>query len=344
MQAVVLRERGSLEVSDVDEPVLAPGGIVVASAYAGVCGSDVRSWRHGSPRLKGPQVLGHEVSGRIVATDAPDLPVGTRVAVCPGVSCQRCEMCQRGGAIWCPYRVALGYDFPGGMAERFAVPARAIEIGCAVVVPDSLSLRAAALAEPLHTVLNGQERARVHADDSVLVVGLGPIGTLHTAVARSRGAAPVLGIDVLQERVSAAAAVLGSDAVSMSPGDVATVRKLAPRGGWDVVILASNSPSAFELAFGAAAPGGRILAFAGMPPASSTVPVDLNRVHYQQLEIIGAFGGNPEYFRAAVRWLERATIDSDHLVTTTVPLAEATTAFDLCERGEGLKTAISINP
>ena len=119
MHALVYRQPGSIELAEVDEPLLPAGGVVIQSAYAGVCGSDVRSWRHGSPRLKGAQVLGHEVSGTVIVTDVPRLPVGTRVAVCPGASCMRCERCQRGGAIWCPNRRTLGYDFPGGMAERF---------------------------------------------------------------------------------------------------------------------------------------------------------------------------------------------------------------------------------
>ena len=96
-------------------------------------------------------------------------------------------------------------------------PAAAIELGCAVSVPDQPEPARGSLAEPLHTVLNGQAQAQIAAGDSVLVVGLGPIGTLHVAVARSRGAGPVLGVDRLPDRVQAAAAVLGPDAVREPP-------------------------------------------------------------------------------------------------------------------------------
>ena len=89
MRALVYRPPGSIEVTDVPEPVLTRGGVVVASAYAGVCGSDVRSWQHGSPRLTGEQVLGHEGVGVVADSDVADLPVGTGVTVCPGVSCLR---------------------------------------------------------------------------------------------------------------------------------------------------------------------------------------------------------------------------------------------------------------
>ncbi len=342
MQALMYRSVGVLEITEVDAPKLPSGGVVVGTAYAGVCGSDIRSWRHGNARLKGPQILGHEVSGTIIGSDVGDLPVGTRVAVCPGISCLRCEQCQRGGAIWCRQRRSLGYDFPGGMAEQFALPSEAVELGCVVPVPDHLSLRAASLAEPLHTVLNGQARARVGADDSVLVIGLGPIGTLHTAVARSRGAGPVFAVDILDGRVAAAAAFLGHDAARVHPGDASTVRSWAPRAGFDIVVLAAGSAPAVTLAFQVVAPGGRILAFAGMPADKSVVPIDLNRIHYQQLDLVGAFGGSPESFRHAVRWLAQSNLDLDGFVTTAVSLAQGVEAFELCEQGVGLKTSIAV--
>jgi L-iditol 2-dehydrogenase len=343
VRALLYREPGHIEVTDVDEPKLPAGGVVISSAFAGVCGSDITSWRHGSQRLKGPQVLGHEVSGTIIESDAAQLPVGLEVTVCPGISCQRCEQCQAGGAIWCPNRRSLGYDFAGGMAERFAVPVEAVELGSVVRVPSGLSLRAASLAEPLHTVINGQDRADINSRDCVLVIGLGPIGTLHSAVARSRGAAPVIAIDVLEERVEAAASVLGSGGIRVSPGDARTVRGWAPRNGWDVVVVAAGVAPAMQLALDVVAPGGRVLAFAGMPADKASVPIDMNRVHYQQLRIIGAFGGNPEGFRRAVRWLAESRLPLDRFITTAVPLSDAVSAFELCERGVGLKTSIAVD-
>lgn len=343
MRAVRYAEPGTIEIAEVGEPVLSPGGIVVSTAFAGICGSDIRSWRHGNARLKGPQVLGHEVSGTVTRSAADEFPVGSRVTVCPGMSCQRCEMCQRGGAVWCPNRRSLGYDLPGGMAERFALPSQAIELGCVVSVPDGLSLRAASLAEPLHTVINGQDRAGIDSNDSVLVIGLGPIGTLHTVVARSRGATPVIGLDMNAERVAAAARILGPDHLHSAPDDPGLVRSWAPRDGWDVVILAAGAASAVELALEVVAPGGRVLAFAGMPADRSVVPIDLNRIHYRQLNLVGAFGGSPRTFRRAVRWLADSTLPLEEFVTSTVSLLDGVHGFELCEKGVGLKTSIAVS-
>lgn len=343
MQALKFIEPGTVRVVDVDLPKLPPGGLVVRTAFAGVCGSDVRTWKHGSPRLKGQQVLGHEASGTIVESDAPGLPVGTRVAVCPGMPCLRCEQCQRGGVAWCVNRESLGYDIPGAMAEFFALPALAVELGCVVPLPSSLSLRTASLAEPLHTVLSGQDRARIGHGQSVLVIGLGPIGTLHAAVARSRGAGPVLAVDRLPERTDAAAAILTEMGIGVALADEEAIRGAAPTHGWDTVIVAAGSAAAITAGIGHASPGGSVLAFGGLPPDRPLVDVDFNVVHYQQLTLVGAFGGSPRHFRQAVSWLAASPLDGATFITETRDLSHAAEAFVLVEQGVGLKTSISVS-
>jgi len=342
MRALMYLEPGRIELEEIAEPTLPSGGLLVHSGFVGVCGSDVRTWRHGNARLAGPQVLGHEVAGVVVESDVADVPVGARVAVCPGVPCMRCEDCQKARHNLCANRRVLAYDFPGGMAEAFAVPADAVAAGCVAVLPESLSLKDAALAEPLHTVINGQNQAAVTPHDSVLVLGLGPIGTLHTAVSLSRGAGPVLGLDLNPDRVAAAAAALGDDAVGVVPDDLAALKAQGGRRGWDVVILANGALAAVETAFSVVAPNGRVLAFAGMPAAKAQVPIDMNRLRYQQFSLIGAFAGTPTTFREAVAWLGRTSIDLDTIVTHTVPLASAPDAFAQVEAGIGIKTVVEI--
>ena len=345
MKAVVLHGPGDLRIEDVPDPTLPPGGLVVEPVTVGVCGSDVRTWRHGSPRLTGPQVLGHEVGGIVCASDVASLPVGTPVAVCPGAPCLECHACQTGRHNLCRRRKVLGYDTPGGMAQLCAVPAEWVRSGGVVQLPSSLPPVFGAVAEPVHTVLNGQEQAQISSGESVLVLGLGPIGVLHASVARSRGASPVVGADINPERVAGASALLGASAVvHMADGWEAAARARTPEaGGFDVVVLATGAKAAVETALRLVAMGGRILAFAGMPPGSSLVDVDLNAIHYRQISLVGAFGGTPPYFRRAVRWLSEATLDLRGYTPLRFPLAAAREAFGSVERGEGLKTLIEIS-
>ena len=345
MKAVVLHGPGDLRIESVRDPALPVGGLIIEPVTVGVCGSDVRVWRHGSPRLTGPQVLGHEVGGIIRASDVAGLPAGTAVAVCPGAPCLECGACQAGRHNLCRRRKVLGYDTPGGMAEMCAVPSEWVRSGGVVPLPPSLEPVFGAVAEPTHTVLNGQDRARVAPLESVLVLGLGPIGVLHVSVARSRGASPVMGADVNSERVAAAAALLGESAVvKMAEGwEVAARARTPEASGFDVVVLATGAKAAVATAVDLVAPGGRILAFAGMPPESSVVDVDLNAMHYRQISLVGAFGGTPPHFRRAVRWLSETSLDLRGYTPIRFALEAAPEAFASVERGEGLKTLLEVS-
>lgn len=345
MRAVVLHGPDDLRVEDVAEPVLPPGGLLIRPAFLGICGSDVRSWRHGSPRIEGPQVLGHEISGRVVASDTSGIAVGTPVAVCPGAPCGDCRACSAGRGNLCAQRRVFGYDLPGGMAELLAVPADWVRNGGVVGLDAGRSLDYGALVEPLHTVLNGQEQARIADGDSVLVLGLGPIGVLHVASARSRGAAPVVGVDPDRARVSAAGEILGAaDVEPMDDGWVGRVRARVGGGRFDVVVVAVGSREAVAQAIDLTEAGGRILAFAGMAPGHHVMDVDLNGLHYRQLSLVGTFGGTPAHFRRAVSWLGGSTLDVGAYAPLRFGLSDALDAFASVERGDGLKTLLAIDP
>jgi L-iditol 2-dehydrogenase len=344
MRAVVFHGPDDLRIEDVPEPVLPRGGLIVRPRTVGICGSDIKTWHAGNHRISGPQILGHETAGIVVESDDAGFPPGMAVALCPCSPCLECEYCQAGLQNFCPRRECLGYQHAGGMADLIAVPAVSLRVRGVVPVPSSLPLELAALAEPLHTVLNGQDRARTSPTDSVLILGLGPIGILHAAVARSRGAAPVLGVDPVPERATRAAAILGSRQTLAMAGEWESEARARVEGsGWDLVVIANGSPKSVETALSFVAPLGRILAFAGLPATAPSVVIDWNRIHYQQIQIIGAFGGTPAYFRRAMKWLASTDLELDQLVTSQLPLEAALDAFKATEHGEGLKTMLRIS-
>lgn len=343
MKAVVLHGPDDLRVEEVPEPGLPTGGLLVRPAFAGICGSDVRTWRHGSPRLRGPQVMGHEFAGRVAASDAEDVEVGQPVAICPGAPCGVCRACIADRSNLCPDRSVLGYDRPGGMAELVAVPPEWIRAGGVVPLDPTRSIEAGAIVEPLHTVLNGQDQMRIGAGDSVVVLGLGPIGVLHVASARSRGASRVVGVDPDPARVAAARQVLGPH--ELEPMDAGWRDRVSGHpygGGFDVVIVAVGSLSALAGAIEMAAPGGRVLAFAGMAPGSQGLELDMNVMHYRQLTLAGAFGGTPGHFRRAAAWLGAWAFDVAAFTALRFDLDDAVAAFGSVERGDGLKTLLRI--
>jgi L-iditol 2-dehydrogenase len=147
----------------------------------------------------------------------------------------------------------------------------------------------------------------------------------------------VVAVDVRPERVASAAAVLGDD-IARATGD--GLREAAGPDGWSVVIIAAGAAAAVDLAMAQVAPSGRVLAFAGLPPAAAVVPIDVNRIHYQQIELIGAFGGTPSTYARAVAWLAASDLALDELVTDEFELGDALDAYRNVESGRGLKTVL----
>ena len=344
MRAVVLHGPDDLRVDDIPVPSLPPGGLVVRPGAVGICGSDVRTWRHGSQRLRGPQVLGHEFAGTVTESDVAAISPGTAVAVCPGAPCLACRACGAGHANLCPRRRVLGYDLPGAMAELVAIPADWVRTGAVVTLDPAAPIERGALVEPLHTVLNGQDQVGVRPGERVLVLGLGPIGVLHAAVAASAGAI-VLGVDPDTERVGRAAVVLAPTPVAQlshaSPSQDRTSSDAdVDPGGYDLVIVAVGSRAALATALEQVEPGGRVLAFAGLPPGDRTIDLDMNDLHYRQLSIVGAFGGTPDTFRRAAAWLDTASLDVDRFAPDRFALTDAVAAFESVASGHGLKTLL----
>ena len=333
MKAVVLHGPDDLRVETVPDATLPPGGVLIAPRVVGICGSDVRTWRHGSPRLRGPQVPGHESAGVVVASDAEGFAAGDRVAVCPGAPCGACRWCAAGQGNLCPTRRVLGYDLPGGMAELEAVPDAWIRAGGLVHLDPAAPIEAGAFVEPLHTVINGQDELRIQAGEQVLVLGLGPIGILHAAFAFSAGAR-VIGLDPSPDRVGRARAIL-DPGIEVAPLDAATDRP-------DVVIVAVGRRDAVADAVARVRPGGRVLAFAGLPPDTRVLGIDMNDLHYRQLTLVGAFGGTPGTFRRAAAWLAANPLDPDALAPERHPLEDAPAAFAAAESGRGLRTLLTL--
>jgi len=341
IRAAVFYGPGDIRVEVVPEPGLAAGGLVIRTVATGICGSDLRTYRFGHPKIAGFQILGHEVAGVVEASDTPMFPVGTAVAVAPGTPCLECEFCRRGKQNMCVKRTLLGRETPGGLAEKFALSGQSVSAGTVVAVPTSLPLEFAPVAEPLNAVMNGQDRAAIGPYDRVLVLGLGPIGILHVATARNRGAETVVAADPLPSRVESAAGILGNKRlVVIHEGWEAEIRA-ASGGDFDVVVLANTSPHAFATAMSLIAPQGRVLVFAGVPKEAPVVGIDLNDVHYRELSVVGAYGANPRHFRAAVNWLAEGHIDLNKFVTSRIGLEDLVSGFEAVGRGDGVKTMVT---
>ena len=258
MKAAVYRGPRDLRIERVPEPEDPTGNdLVIRVTRAAICGTDSSEWAHGPLLAKPPVILGHEFVGVVEATgpDVRDLSIGDRVVSGSGISCGHCEWCQAGRSNLCSEYRTIGLHVDGALAEYVRSPA-----GICLPVPSSLADDAAAIAQPLAVALHAVRRSGLRHGQSCAVIGVGGIGAFIIAAAAAVGAAPLVAIDIDEERLSTARA-LGATASADARGrkleDV--VHEVVGADGADVVIESSGHASAPASAIRAAKRGGRVL-------------------------------------------------------------------------------------
>jgi L-iditol 2-dehydrogenase len=344
MRVVRFHAPRDVRLEDAPDPSAGPGELVVRVRNCSVCGTDAKIWRSGHPDLRPPRVLGHEIAGEVaeVGEGAGDWAVGDRVQVIAAIPDGSCHECRRGWASVCPNQERIGYQYDGGFAELLRVPAKVLAVDGVNRVPEGLSFAEASVAEPLSCVINGQELAGVGEAQTVVVVGAGPIGCLHVRLARARGAARVLLVELNRQRLELAAGLVAPDeTVAAEAADtVAAVRRLTGGRGADVIIVAAGSGQAQEDALRMAARRGTVSFFGGLPKDRPTITCDANIVHYRELGIVGANGSSPAHNQQALALIASGEVPVADLITHRLPLERTIEAIQTVTRGEAIKVTI----
>jgi L-iditol 2-dehydrogenase len=335
---------GDIRLEDVPEPRVSAGEVKIRVRNCSTCGTDVKISRSGHPNMTPPQVMGHEIAGEIVDIgDGVDRwSVGDRVQVIAAIPDGTCPDCLAGKMTVCPNQLSMGYQFPGGFAEFMIVPREVLAVDGLNRIPDGLGFAEASLAEPLACVLNGQELARVGTGDTVVIIGSGPIGCLHVRLARSRGAASIILVDLNAERLQAAADLVHPDLIiaSGSSDPVEVVMAATGGRGADVVITAAASGAAQEQGLRMLARQGRLSLFGGLPKDNPNITVDSNLVHYRELTIVGVNGSSPAHNRRALELIASGAVPVTDLITHHLPLDDILEAIEIVARGEAIKVTI----
>src|SRR4051794_13178531 len=193
------------EVREVAVPTAPDGGVVVRVLATGMCRSDWHGWAGHDDEIVFPHVPGHELAGVVVEVGAgvERWRTGDRVTVPFVCGCGRCEWCLAGDSQVCPDQQQPGFTYWGSFAEQVALPAADHNL---VALPDRVDFAtAAALGCRFATAYRALVgRARVVADEWVVVVGAGGVGLSAVMVARARGAR-VVAVDRNPEALAAAA-------------------------------------------------------------------------------------------------------------------------------------------
>lgn len=336
----VSRRRGAAYVGNrtvvVSETVVAapgPGEVRIDVAYTGICGTDLHIV-HGAmdQRVTLPAVIGHEMSGRIadIGSGVTGWAVGDPVTVMPLDWCGTCPACRRGFAHICQRLNFIGIDSAGSMQSSWTVPARLL-----VRLPPDLPLPVAALVEPTAVAAHDVRRGEVGAGEKVLVVGGGPVGLLVALATRAVGADVVV-LELDEQRRGVAASV-GLKVLDPASDVMAAVEEWTVGAGADVTFEVSGSAGGITTATQALAVRGRLVMVA---IHAAPREVDLFRVFWRELTVIGARVYEPRDFEMAVRLLSTGDIPAQALISRVVSIEEAAEAFAVLERGGAMKILV----
>lgn len=343
MKAAILEKVEHLAVKEVPDPQLEEGSVLIKVKVCSICGTDLRIYHYGDPRIQLPQILGHEIAGEveIVGEGVKNYRARDRVAITPRIACGECFYCRKGQYTYCQNGRTFGYQLPGGYAEYLLIPSRGVQFGVLNKFADTLSFEEASLAEPLSCCLRAQKALRVSDGDIVVVIGGGPVGIMHCRLAKANNASKVVLVEMDTRRLEKLDLSSIDEIVDSAKSDSeAEILAITESRRADVVIVACSSAQAQEQSLLFAGRGGRINFFAGLPPSHSKVLIDSNVIHYHEVSIQGSHGSTPHDTREALDMLAIKAIKVDDLITHTFPLDCIEEAFVFAESGKGMHLAI----
>lgn len=334
-----------VRVEEVPTPAPGAGEILIKIEAAAICGTDIRMISNGAKGIDAehPKTLGHEFAGTIyqLGEGVTGYHIGQRVAMAPNFGCGICDQCVSGNIHLCKDYLAPGINIDGGFAEYCLIPAPAVRGGNLCILDNNVSFEEGAINEPLSCVCNGFEQAHIHPGDYVLIIGGGPIGIMHSALALMAGAVVYLN-NRSEERLIAAKRIYPE--LHTISGDPKQAIMEATNGhGADVIITACPSPAAQAQALELASVGGRVVFFGGIPADKEPVGLNTNLIHYKQLIVTGSTRASITQYRKTLRYISTGVLDVKPLITAKFSLKEINKGIDFAKRGVGLKNIITMD-
>jgi len=341
MQAAVLHGRQDIRIEDVPVPRAGPGELIVRVGAALTCGTDLKVFRRGyhARMIVPPALFGHELAGTVVEAGegVEGFANGSRVVALNSAPCGQCYFCRRGQENLCDDLLFNN----GAYAEFIRIPARIVSKNT-LIVPDHVPLENAALTEPLACAVHGFLDSNPHPEDTVAVIGGGPLGLMMVHVAALSGC-NVIAIVKHDGQVEAAkqlgaAHIIKSSSIQKA---IRETRALTPNNrGVDIAIEAVGVPESWEEAVEMVRKGGTVNFFGGCA-LGTRVTLDTNRIHYSDITLRATFHHTPAICRKALDLIASGRFQAGAFITGHAHLYELNRVFEkLMNRSSEIKTAI----
>jgi 2-desacetyl-2-hydroxyethyl bacteriochlorophyllide A dehydrogenase len=335
MRALVYEGPKEMNIRQVQKPVPEEGEVLIRVAYSGICGSELSGYLGKNALRRPPLIFGHEFSGTIeqIGGTVSGLTIGQRVTANPLVTCGKCEKCISGRQQLCVNRKLLSAALPGSNAEFVKIPASFV-----YPIPDSLDLQSAALTEPVACAVRSVELAAPKPKDSVLIIGMGPIGLLALRVFQLYGVSHVIAVDMNRDRLELARRSGATTVLCPTDGDVVELIKQITGGrGVDIALDAVGADMTRQQCIVSCTTGGRVV-LTGLHAEESVLPVNL--IIRNEIQLLGAFAYSTSNFQTALRWLSEGGIVLGEGVVEA-PLAEGAAWFEALLGQSGTVSKIS---
>ncbi|MDI9611868.1 MAG: zinc-binding dehydrogenase [Acidobacteriota bacterium] len=340
MTAAVLYGKRDVRIEQIPVPRVGKGEVLVRIKAALTCGTDLKVYRQGfhARMIVPPSVFGHELAGVVeeVGEGVESFSPGMRVVSANSGPCNECFFCQKHLANLCENLQFIN----GAYAEYIKIPERIVRQNL-LILPDSVDFQEAALVEPLACVIRAAEETGIEEGDTVVVIGMGPIGLMFVQVLKSMGAR-VIALGNRQTQLSLAEA-MGADHVvdSTHSNVVEQVRRITSgQRGADVVIEAVGIRETWQQAMGMVRRGGTINLFGGCP-SGTHIPLDSTLIHYSEISIKANFHHTPRHIRESLEAIHRGRVNARSLITGEEQLTAIGSVLErLLSRNGDLKIAI----
>ena len=348
MRAAVYRGVNDVRVETIAVPEIGPGEVLVKIHTCGICGTDLKKIHTGSHSA--PRVFGHEMAGTIAAVGegVTGFAVGDRVMAYHHIPCGECYYCRKQTFAQCETYKKVGCTAGfepsgGGFAEYIRVMDWIVCKGL-VKIPDGVPFEQAAFIEPVNTCYKAVDMLGLKPDETVLVIGQGPIGILLAALVKRTGAT-VMTSDLYAER-HAVAAKFGLDRPLDAHGDIVAAAKDATEGrGADVGLVAVGGNALITLAMNAIRPGGRVMLFAATQHGEA--PFDPAAVCMDEKTLMGSYSSsvaiNDEVSQLVLNGY-KAGFDLTQLISHRFSIQDAVAALDLASNPQPDSMKIVIQP
>jgi L-iditol 2-dehydrogenase len=338
MKAATYYDQKTILIEEVVTPTIEENEALVEMKACGVCGSDLMDWYLES---RVPIVLGHEPSGIIarIGRKVKDFDVYDRVFVHHHVACMTCHYCLHGDYTLCEQFHKTNIE-PGGFAEYFKVPAPNLELDT-LKIPDSMSFEEATLIEPVGCCLRAIKKCNLQAGDSVVIVGAGTTGLIHSALSKVYGAAKTIVSDLLDYRLDVARGFGADVTVNPEKEDLAEAVKAETGGrGADVTVVTAPSLDAYKSGLDCCRKGGKMCVFAPTAPGKQ-LQVSPKNLFFTEVQLVPSYSTSHIETRLALNLIESGRLNVKKLITHRFRLVDIADAFKTASEGmESLKVVV----